>query len=144
VIDIRIVDPEVVLNAIKNLPGKIMTNVRRFMTAEGAKIESEVKQSMKSGGGGRAKGSNRARSLPYQPPYVQTGRLRASIGYKVEQSGYQVDLAVGTTRDTADVRYARYLEFGTRKMIQRPFLVPVVKKHVAGLKGGIAAAVRVV
>lgn len=53
------------------------------------------------------------RSLPGQPPGVDTGKLRASINTKrIRELVYSVN--------TGDTEYAPYLEFGTRKRKKKP------------------------
>lgn len=66
---------------------------------------------------------------------VDTGRLRSSITYEVE------DL---TVRIGSDVEYAIYVEMGTRSQRARPYLRPAffaaVSQAAAG--GSVAAAVQ--
>jgi HK97 gp10 family phage protein len=52
---------------------------------------------------------------------VDTGRLRASITHEVSVRGRDVTGRVGT-----NVEYARYVEFGTRRMRARPYLRPAL------------------
>lgn len=58
-------------------------------------------------------------SAPGMPPNTKTGLLRASI--TTRQVTYAESWAYGT-----NVGYAKFLEFGTRKMAARPFLFPVM------------------
>jgi len=51
-------------------------------------------------------------------PRVQTGRLRSSITHEVEQG----QVSIGT-----NVYYGKYLEFGTSKMPNYPWLFPAVE-----------------
>jgi phage gpG-like protein len=56
------------------------------------------------------------RSLPGEPPRKQTGRLRASVTYEVDEQAL-------TARVGTNVKYGRYLELGTRRGIApRPWL----------------------
>lgn len=58
-------------------------------------------------------------SAPADAPAVDTGHLRNSIGVqKIGEGAYRV----GT-----DVKYALYLEFGTRRMAARPFMRPALE-----------------
>lgn len=50
---------------------------------------------------------------------VRTGQLRDSIGYTIRQSDKTVQIH-------ADVRWAYFVEFGTRSMAARPFLRPAL------------------
>lgn len=52
---------------------------------------------------------------------VDTGRLRASVQYEVGRDGRGIVGRIGT-----NVHYARYLEFGTRRMRAQPFLRPAL------------------
>lgn len=54
-------------------------------------------------------------------PRVQTGRLRSSIAGEVHEGGSAVKGMVGT-----NVKYAPYLELGTRKMPAYPYLQPAI------------------
>ena len=60
---------------------------------------------------------------------VRTGFLRDSIGLKIERKG---NAAFG--RITAIIQvtaiYAKFVEFGTRKMAAQPFLYPAVQMHI--------------
>lgn len=61
-------------------------------------------------------------SAPGSPPAVQTGRLKGSIThYKLKDSEQWTVVAGG---DQAP--YAKYLEYGTRKMAARPFMRPAM------------------
>lgn len=51
---------------------------------------------------------------------IRTGHLQASIGYTYRQSDQTVQLY-------ADAPYAIFVEFGTYKMIARPFLRPAME-----------------
>ena len=50
---------------------------------------------------------------------VDTGNLRSSINTTVEANGNNVIATVGT-----NVEYAPFVEYGTKKMSARPFLIP--------------------
>lgn len=52
---------------------------------------------------------------------VDTGRLRASIGWRLEVDTRGLVALVGT-----DVHYAPYQEFGTSRMPAHPFLRPAL------------------
>jgi phage gpG-like protein len=55
-------------------------------------------------------------SAPGEPPRKQTGRLRASVTYEVDET--ELTGRVGT-----NVRYGRYLELGTEHgLLPRPWL----------------------
>ena len=56
---------------------------------------------------------------------VVTGRLRASMTYKVLQENKMYRIIVGT-----DVPYGQYHEHGTDKIRARPFLSPAVEDNI--------------
>ena len=61
---------------------------------------------------------------------VDTGRLRASITTIVEENPDITRVKVGT-----NIKYAPYVEFGTRFMRAQPFLRPAFDYVVSNLKG---------
>ena len=68
----------------------------------------------------------RETSNPGEPPGVQTGALRASIGSEARILGHkgQAEGAVLLRVGTENIKYAKWLEQGTSKMEARPFLGP--------------------
>lgn len=73
----------------------------------------------KAGGGGGRGGATvfgADRSAPGEPPRKQTGRLRESVAYEVDERA--LEGRVGT-----NVPYGKYLELGTRRgILPRPWL----------------------
>jgi HK97 gp10 family phage protein len=67
----------------------------------------------KGGGGKRIYGA--FPSAPGEPPRKQTGRLRSSVTYEVLDG--ELIARVGT-----NVKYAKWLELGTKNMAPRPWL----------------------
>jgi HK97 gp10 family phage protein len=64
-------------------------------------------------------------SLPGDAPNTDTGRLIGSIAVEVSPSG----IFVGTS-----VPYGAHLEYGTRRMPARPWLVPAMEKKRGAIK----------
>jgi len=60
-------------------------------------------------------------SQPWEPPKKESGFLQANIGW-MRKRKREVVVGVGPKVGTANVPYAGYLEYGTRKMLPRPFL----------------------
>jgi len=132
---ITIVDADKVVKALKKLDDDIQAATRMFMQKEGADMETEIKGSMKTGGRlagkGPRGGKQRVHSSPGESPYVQSGRLRASIGYLLLTAKNALFMDVGAIRKAkGEVVYAHGLEVGTSKMAARPWLMPVVKQHI--------------
>lgn len=91
---------------IRDAPEKIDRRLAR-VAFDGERI---VKTSFSSG-----------RSLPGQPPGVDTGKLRAGINTKkLRLMLYSIN--------TGDTEYAPFLEFGTTRMAARPFMGPAAKE----------------
>ncbi|MFQ6016773.1 MAG: HK97 gp10 family phage protein [Kiloniellaceae bacterium] len=74
-------------------------------------------------------------SAPGEPPRKRTGRLQDSIAAEVGPSG--LSARVGT-----DLVYGAHLEFGTRDMAARPWLLPAFADLRPRIKARIARAVR--
>lgn len=81
-------------------------------------------------------------SLPENPPAVDTGRLRGSINYEIHGSGKEVYGVVGSTLKEPGKDYAVWTEYGTSKMIQRPWLRPAMRKNNDFIRTSIAKAVK--
>ena len=94
----------------------------------------------KSGATRQQRASNR--SKPWGPPNIDSGHLRRNIGYDItpgRPSSRRVGTSIG---GKASVGYAMWLEFGTRRMLPRPFLRPAVAKNRRTLARRIAQKVR--
>lgn len=100
---------------------------KRLMVAldrVGLMMVKDVKESMAGADrftgdlSGRAKSkSGRPRSLPGEPPAVQTGLLINSIAHELRPERLAV-------RYGTNIKYGLFLELGTHKMAPRPYLVP--------------------
>jgi HK97 gp10 family phage protein len=78
----------------------------RMLARRAIRVESSAKQYATGVGGG---------------PNVRTGRLRASITWRVGEDNRSVYADVGS-----NVEYAVYVEMGTGRMAARPFLRPAL------------------
>lgn len=58
-------------------------------------------------------------------PGVRSGRLRGSVNAKVQMRAGSPELRVGP-----NVKYARFLEFGTSKMPEYPFVGPTLNDQI--------------
>ncbi len=67
-------------------------------------------------------------SLPGETPHVGTGLLRRSIAYEI------VDKKKLIGRVGTNVKYSKFLEYGTSKMAARPFLRPAKENNQEELK----------
>ncbi len=62
-------------------------------------------------------------SPPGKPPHRVTGTLVSSVGHEFEDGGLVGIVGTG-------LKYAKWLEFGTRKMAARPWLRPAFDRMV--------------
>ena len=113
------------------------------LVALGLQMEREIKLSMKTGGGEAG-----AHSPVGAPPYVQTGRLRASISTNWSESSLPYGEVKGGKAQVEDgvrqpermanqftvvvgtnVEYAPWVEYGTKRMFgPHPFMRPIFDK----------------
>lgn len=75
-------------------------------------------------------------SAPGEAPASDTGRLASSI--QVIQTGLESLVIAGR----GQVKYARFLEFGTSKMAERPFMIPALEKSRAWITTRLQKAVK--
>ena len=73
-------------------------------------------------------------SAPGEPPASDTGFLVNNIKRKMD-----MDKLGGEIRSRA--AYSKYLEYGTSKMMPRPFMFPALEKHRGKIKTRINRAV---
>ena len=96
--------------------------------AGGKLVESDAKKSIQSKSGGEVVtryrnggGSyNHTVSSPNDAPNTDTGRLVSSINTELTNDA----VFVGTS-----LEYGKFLEFGTKNMTERPWLIPALAKN---------------
>lgn len=111
------------LDALRKMEGVFDNEVKaqsRALRAAALVLEREIKIELSRPGGGRfykrgKRGRMHQASAPGQPPAVDTGRLRNSIGHQFNADFTKVRVGSG-------VKYAALLEYGTIKMAPRPFM----------------------
>lgn len=79
-------------------------------------------------------------SLPNNPPAVDTGLLRMSITYTVEETNGKIIGKVGSTLKNPP--YGAYQEYGTSRMQPRPWLKPAIEKTKDRVKEILKSAMR--
>jgi len=110
--------------AIKQLLESPEGPTGRYLHACGLAVQTEAKRLASTPGRGRTYtrgGVTHVASAPGDPPAVDTGRLRASIGSELARDAQGLHARIGSTYDVA-----LFLELGTRKMAARPFLRPAL------------------
>jgi phage gpG-like protein len=98
---------------------KVHSAAVQFLTLACLLIVRRAKELLSTPGTGKVKGKQTGpvvHSAPGDSPFKQTGRLRASVTYEVDEKA--LEARVGTNVD-----YGMYLELGTKKGIRpRPWL----------------------
>ena len=77
-------------------------------------------------------------SAPGEPPASDTGRLASSISPQFHDNGLRATIGV---HEVSRVRYATFLEFGTRRMLPRPFVRPAFTLKKDEIKARLHRAV---
>jgi HK97 gp10 family phage protein len=99
-------------------------------------LEREIKQELSKRGSGRTykrgKKVHQA-SAPGEPPAVDSGRLRSSVGHEQTDEGVRVGTAV---------TYAIPLEYGSSRMKPRPFIRPALERAKAEMGEEIQAELK--
>lgn len=100
-------------------------NTMRAIEKAHVKVASEGERMLKKGLSWRAGRDSKSPDYQNSPrgsmPYMHTGRLRNSIGYKVTAKGNKVISEVGSGTSGLGVEYAKYLQGYNNDGI-RPFL----------------------
>lgn len=119
-------------NAVRLVASRI---VRKELSKRGTGRRYRVGGGKKNGRNLRARGIHVA-SAPGQPPAVNTNRLRASWSLVANGMGVtgSTDSTVGMGMTSTSVtmwfgsnlKYARFLEFGTARIKPRPYIRPVM------------------
>lgn len=105
-------------------------------------LERKIKEELSKPGSGRLypRGKKRVHqaSAPGEPPAVDFGRLRASVG----QEEFRVLGAVLSIKVGTNVEYALPLEYGTGKIKPRPFMRPALEAARGEMNETITAELR--
>src|SRR4051812_44450187 len=95
--------------ALEHVKGKTNIAIRRAALA----VNRRAKELLSVAGTGRVKGKKAGpvtHSAPGEPPKKQTGRLRASVTYEMDEATMKA--RIGT-----NVKYGKHLELGTKRGI---------------------------
>ena len=141
------VTPSEFIDILQNKQKKVVTELGKSIAKCCATIQREAMEEMRDTATDTSitygkKGHHP--SLPGNPPAVDTGTLRRSITYEVDENnlvGY-----VGS--NLKNPPYGAYLEFGTTKdgkqiIKPRPWLKPATEKSMEKIKEIMAGAVKV-
>lgn len=111
--------------------------MRKVLMEAGEAVRADAANSIKAGA---ISGPGHIPSLPGQPPNADTHQLDLSIDVRLNPSGLSVSVI-------SLARYSAALEFGTSKMVERPFMGPALRRNrnrlVYGTVQAVGALVRV-
>ena len=121
---------------------EIMKEVEKAVFLSAKKVEKEAKESILSGQKSgrvyrRGKTVLHRASAPGEAPASDTGRLVNSINTYFERATATALVIAGR----GAVKYAAMLEFGTSKMLPRPFFQTALEKNRHWIRDRIAKAV---
>lgn len=125
---------------LRGLPKRLREPITEGIEQSALKLEVAAERLIQHGGRSGTirkvtKGGKRHQaSAPGEPPKSDTGRLVGSIRHQIARDG--LSAVVGT-----NLKYGRHLEFGTKRMKARPWLMPTWKKNLSGIKRLIAKRV---
>jgi len=113
---------------------KLVRHLSDGLTKTALVVENDIRDSFGDSGqtpagfrGSGKKWRESNRSQPWEPPHVQTGHLKRSIGHdKPAELMRRVGSGVGNKES---VGYGVYLEFGTSRMLPRPWLRPAIWRN---------------
>ena len=97
-------------NLIDDLATKIKTSLYYLLSTDVEKINGQT-----------------VRSKAGQAPRKDSGNLRANIEVKIVTSGKELGLRAGVFNGKA--AYAKMLEYGTARIMPRPFLRPILSQY---------------
>lgn len=138
----KAIDPAEFIEVLQTKKKKVVTELGKNIAKCCATIQREAQEEMRDTAIDVSKTYGKKGhhpSLPGNPPAVDTGALRRSITYEVDENklvGY-----VGST--IKDPPYGLYLEYGTSKMKPRPWLKPATEKSMEKIREIMAGAVKV-
>lgn len=121
---------------LKRLKQAVEKNPRLILQAlyvAGQEIEIEAERSITNGS---ISGAGHIPSLPGQPPNADTRFLDTHIETTIQNQNPPL------VHVTSQAGYSAFLEFGTSKMAERPFMRPALAKKRARLGQLVEAAIR--
>lgn len=112
----KIIGAKVHQRRLKALPARTLEKVGRAIFVGAGQIETEARRLIVEGS---IQGAGHIPSLPGEAPNRDTGQLDQSI--VAQRTG------VVTSETTANAPYAAFLELGTSKMEERPYMRPATR-----------------
>jgi len=136
---IKIRNKQSLIKKLKELPSKVSKPIKQEVFISAQLIRNSAIKNINTGPRSGAiymvGAKNSVRSGPGEFPKTDTGQLVKSISTQRLDSGFKS--IVGT-----DLRYGRFLEFGTSNMQARPWLLRSAKENEKKIVTNISSAVR--
>lgn len=127
---IQLTGAKQVVSELEKRKNKMATQLEQAVKLAAQDVRNECVRSISKGSRtGKIyikNGRQHQASGPGEAPKTDTGRLVNSLAFKM--IGKLSAIAGAIAGDGVVAEYAKSLEFGTRKMDSRPFLVPAVEK----------------
>ena len=111
----------------REIISKVEDTIVNRMQTLGALMVRDIQQTIRQPGPTKTQPHYPA-SIDGEPPHTRTRRLLRSITWELDERPVPI-LRVGT-----NVKYALWLELGTRKMAARPFLRPALMRARSDIK----------
>lgn len=74
---------------------------------------------------------------------VRTGRLQRSIRYEKEKAPGEVSMEIiADGHEEGKISYASFVEYGTRKMMPRPYIRPALNEYIGAFEDGVKNLLR--
>jgi HK97 gp10 family phage protein len=127
-------------NATQAVRDSVAREIQVALKASGERVRGEAIKSIlegnKSGKIYRRGSVTHKASAPGEAPANDTGRLASSI-ISIQNKDESLVIA-----GRGQVKYAAFLEFGTERMAERPFMLPALEKSRNWIKERLNKAVR--
>ena len=139
------VTPSEFIDILQNKQKKVVTELGKSIAKCCATIQREAMEEMRDTAIDTSKTYGKKGhhpSLPGNPPAVDTGTLRRSVTYQVDEN----ELVGYVGSNLKNPPYGLYLEkaeYGTSRMKPRPWLKPATEKSMEKIKEIMAGAVKV-
>lgn len=139
-VSVDIIGMDRLTRRLQKLPAETQKGVKTALISSALLVETSAKkaisQGKKSGKIYKRRGVTHQASAPDEAPATDRGRLVSSISHQELADGLEV--AVGT-----NLKYGRFLEFGTSNIAPRPWLYPSLKQNIKKIVKSIDIAVKI-
>lgn len=125
------------VNRLRRMRARTPSEVEKALFVAGSLIETDARVSITTGA---ISGAGHVPSLPGEPPNSDTHALDQSIRTRKVGTGV-VEVFADRQRNGEPV--AVFLEYGTSKMAERPYMRPAAKKNRRKVTALVGRAVRV-